>query len=409
MSLSNFEVLNKLGDGAYSTVYKVKRIADGNVYALKKVKMQTLNKKEKKNALNEVRILASIHHPNIISYKEAFFDDSGNLCLIMEYADSGDLYQKISKYQKRGKYLSEHFIWTTFVQITKGLQALHDLNILHRDMKSANVFLNIDGTAKLGDMNVSKVAKDGLLHTQTGTPYYASPEVWQDKPYNIKSDIWSLGCVLYEAATLKPPFRADDMQGLYEKVIKGEFSPIQTHFSKDLRFVLRQLLQIEPSKRPTCEQLFRMPAVQRHLINSPEQNEQNILLSPIKIPENQVLTSETLPKSNYTSLSKSDVPYLKQSPSKAIKWNNKSLGINNNSYSPDYIKNYKYHKDAIKDSYAALKLPGLKHPGKASPQPIRKIRELEEYFSMPKSLPASDRLRKLREAYISRPIKLLIR
>ena len=110
MSLSNFEILSKLGDGAYSIVYKVKRIADGSIYALKKVKMQNLNKKEKKNALNEVRILASIHHPNIISYKEVFFDDAGYLCLVMEYADSGDLYQKIVKYQKRGKYLSEHFI-----------------------------------------------------------------------------------------------------------------------------------------------------------------------------------------------------------------------------------------------------------------------------------------------------------
>lgn len=113
-----------------------------------------------------------------------------------------------------------------------GLKALHDVQILHRDLKSANVFCNRDGSAKLGDMNVSKIAKKGgLLYTQTGTPYYASPEVWKDQPYDSKSDIWSLGCVLYESITLKPPFRADDMAGLYKKVIKGVYPKIPTHFS----------------------------------------------------------------------------------------------------------------------------------------------------------------------------------
>lgn len=84
----------------------------------------------------------------------------------------------------------------------KGLQALHDRQIVHRDIKCANVFLTKDGMLKLGDLNVSKVAKRGLLQTQTGTPYYASPEIWQDKPYDYKSDIWSIGCVLYEICAL---------------------------------------------------------------------------------------------------------------------------------------------------------------------------------------------------------------
>lgn len=103
-------------------------------------------------------------------------------------------------------------IWKVFIQVVRGLKAMHDLNIMHRDLKSANVFLYKDFTAKLGDMNVSKVAnKRGLNYTQTGTPYYASPEVWRDEPYDVKSDIWSLGCVLYEMIALKPPFTADDM------------------------------------------------------------------------------------------------------------------------------------------------------------------------------------------------------
>ena len=101
-------------------------------------------------------------------------------------------------------------------------------------------------------MNVSKIAKKGLLYTQTGTPYYASPEVWKDKPYDYKSDIWSVGCVLYEAAALHPPFRAADMKGLYNKVISGKYPEIPKMYSSDLMGVIKSLLQQNPSLRPSC-------------------------------------------------------------------------------------------------------------------------------------------------------------
>lgn len=125
------------------------------------------------------------------------------------------------------------------------------------NIQSANVFLSKSGKAKLGDMNVSKIAKNGLLYTQTGTPYYASPEVWKDKPYDSKSDIWSLGCILYEMATLKPPFRAEDMDGLYKKVIKGSYQKIGESFSKSLSSAIKSMLQVNPSNRPSAEQLLK--------------------------------------------------------------------------------------------------------------------------------------------------------
>ena len=127
-----------------------------------------------------------------------------------------------------------------------GLQALHEKKIIHRDIKCANVFLTKEGMVKLGDLNVSKVAKMGILKTQTGTPYYASPEVWQDKPYDNKSDIWSLGCVLYELVALNPPFTAKDMKGLYQRVMKGVYPKIPPHYSSDLSAILAQLLQVDP-------------------------------------------------------------------------------------------------------------------------------------------------------------------
>ena len=105
-----------IGDGAYSSVYKVRRQEDNDVYALKKVKMLNLSEKEKENALNEVRILASINNPNVISYKEAFIDESSSsLCLVMEYADNGDVFQKICSYQKRETYIKEKKIWYIFI------------------------------------------------------------------------------------------------------------------------------------------------------------------------------------------------------------------------------------------------------------------------------------------------------
>ena len=121
--------------------------------------------KERENALNEVRILASIQHPNVVGYKQAFLEDEKYLCIVMDYADDGDVYQKIVDHQKNKTNFEEEDVWRIFIQMTRGLRALHQLKIFHRDMKSANVFLCKDGTTKLGDLNVSKVAKKGLLYT----------------------------------------------------------------------------------------------------------------------------------------------------------------------------------------------------------------------------------------------------
>jgi NIMA (never in mitosis gene a)-related kinase len=140
------------------------------------------------------------------------------------------------------------------------LQYLHEQGVLHRDIKGANVLTSKDGTVKLGDMNVSKVAnKKGLNFTQTGTPYYASPEIWLDKPYDIKSDVWSLGCVLYEMITLYPPFQADDMRGLYKKVIKGQYRKIPSTFSNDLAAMISALLSVNPVHRPDTKAIMSFP------------------------------------------------------------------------------------------------------------------------------------------------------
>ena len=305
-----FQIISKLGEGAYSTVFKVMRTVDGKTYALKKVKLLNLSDKEKENALNEVRILASINSNYVVSYKEAFFDEKDRtLCIVMEFADNGDLYQKIVEHKKKAMFFEESEIWRIFIQLVRGLKALHDLKILHRDLKSANVFLYANGDAKIGDLNVSKVTRAGVGHTQTGTPYYASPEVWNDSPYDNKSDIWSLGCVLYEMITLKPPFRAQDMEGLYKRVIKGQYSRIPDRFSNDLFQIVQFLLQVNPKSRPSCDQILNHPIVQKRIeyfksISGDKENNNNSgnsksLLKTIHMPKNLLFLSDKLPKPNY--------------------------------------------------------------------------------------------------------------
>ena len=260
--MDNFEIVAKIGEGSYSVVYTVRRKKDNKLYALKKVKMKALCPKEKKNALNEVRILASVNSPYVISYKEAFIDEiDSTLCIVMEYADEGDLYQKITLYKKRNIHFELIDIWRIFIQITKGLHDLHEYNILHRDLKSANVFLFRDGTAKLGDLNVSKVAHRGLGCTQTGTPYYASPEIWKDNPYDFKSDIWSLGCVVYEMVMLRTPFRAETMAELYKKIMKGEYQKLSKNYCNDLDYVISLMLQVNAKARPTTEMILNLNEV----------------------------------------------------------------------------------------------------------------------------------------------------
>ena len=144
----------------------------------------------------------------------------------MDFADSGDLLQKIRANVSSNTQMEEDEIWSYSLQMLRGIAALHHKKILHRDLKSANVFVYNEGTMKIGDMNVSKIMQQALTFTQTGTPYYASPEVWRDKPYDFKSDIWSFGIIVYEMTMGKVPFKAEDIDGLYKKICRGKYDDI---------------------------------------------------------------------------------------------------------------------------------------------------------------------------------------
>ena len=144
-----------------------------------------------------------------------------------------------------------------------GYLSVLSLPCIYRDLKSANVFLSETNCIKIGDLGVAKLlaATRAMAKTQIGTPYYVSPELWKNKPYNAKSDIWALGCLFYEMVVGKPPFDSNDMRGLARKVMRGVYSPISSKYSDDIREVIGQLLNVNPSARPSVSQILKMPQV----------------------------------------------------------------------------------------------------------------------------------------------------
>ena len=297
MSKSQFEVLGKLGESAFATVFKVRSKLDNEIYAMKKVKFGPLSEEKKENVLNETRIMASLKHPNIVRFKEAFFDEDASLHIITELAEGGNILAKIEEYKNIGSIFTEADIWDYLIQMLRGLQCLHSYRILHHDIKSANIFL-CKGVVKIGDLNVSNVNKHILCMRQKITLYYACPEVWKDKPQNSSSDIWSLGCVVYEMAALRPPFIANDIQGLHEKVIKGIFPPIPPGYSSDLTSLISQMLQVNPVLRPSCQQLLETDLVRRHDREYALENSYSDLLSPIKFIPSMREMANRLPHEN---------------------------------------------------------------------------------------------------------------
>ena len=316
MPINDFTIIKQLGSGAFSTVSLVTRKQDQKIYALKCVQISKLSPIERQNSLNEIRLLASINHKNIISYKESFYNEvNQTLNIILEYADDGDLQSKIISKKKYGCFFEEKTIWSIFIQMVKGLNELHKKKIIHRDLKSANIFLMKNGICKLGDLNVAKVVDNGLLRTQTGTPYFASPEIWEDKPYNFKSDIWSIGCILYQMAGLKMPFQGKNIKEVYFNLKNVNIQPLPGIYSPDIINMVKKLLKLKPEQRPSTQDILEDNIIKNwmKIINENDNNFVDIsldinnfkkvknntkLINSIKVNNNQNL-NYILPKKNY--------------------------------------------------------------------------------------------------------------
>uniref|UniRef100_A0A4W2DPE3 non-specific serine/threonine protein kinase n=1 Tax=Bos indicus x Bos taurus TaxID=30522 RepID=A0A4W2DPE3_BOBOX len=148
-----------------------------------------------------------------------------------------------------------------------GRQYLHEKHILHRDLKTQNVFLTRTNIIKVGDLGIARVLENhcDMASTLIGTPYYMSPELFSNKPYNYKSDVWALGCCVYEMATLKHAFNAKDMNSLVYRIIEGKLPPMPKDYSPELAELIRTMLSKRPEERPSVRSILRQPYIKRQI------------------------------------------------------------------------------------------------------------------------------------------------
>ena len=289
--MNRFKVIKQIGRGAFGVALLVERkpntassktndlsktttVPSGR-YVIKKIDVSCLSKQESAEARNEVHVLSQLAHikhgnPFIIGYHSAFLE-SGSLHILLDYAEHGDLSQAITKTKNAKRQFRQPQVLDWFVQISSALKFVHSKNILHRDLKTQNVFLDKYWKVKLGDFGIAKVLNSttAKANTMVGTPYYLSPELCEDKPYDRKSDIWALGCILYELCTLEHAFKGQNMCALVLRIVKGKYSPIKVGtnggYTLELKNLVDRLLSRNPKGRPYVHQILRMKFILKHI------------------------------------------------------------------------------------------------------------------------------------------------
>ncbi|CAF1378776.1 unnamed protein product [Rotaria sordida] len=274
----HYKVIKVLGRGSYGEVWLVSPLESSvgskskpRRCVLKRVCIGRSNneKNELAAAEREAQLLSSLRHPNIVAYIESFRSRDHYLNIVMAFCEGGDLYTKI-KYRKK-QLLNEAQIIEWFIQITLALQYMHERSILHRDLKTQNIFLTKQEIVKVGDLGIAKILDNNgadLATTVIGTPYYMSPEIFSNQPYGQKSDVWALGCCVYEMATLEHAFKAGDISSLVLKVVRGQTPslPSADVYSKPLIELINAMLDKDAENRPTAKQILQHPYIKQHII-----------------------------------------------------------------------------------------------------------------------------------------------
>ncbi|KFZ46818.1 Serine/threonine-protein kinase Nek5, partial [Antrostomus carolinensis] len=275
--MDKYEIIKKIGEGSFGKIFLAKGKVDNEQCVIKEINLTKMPVKEKEASQKEVILLAKMKHANIVTFYTSL-QEKNKLYIVMEYCDGGDLMKRINV--QHGVLFDEDQILSWFVQISLGLKHIHDKKILHRDVKAQNIFLSNNGkVAKLGDFGIARQLNSTmeLAHTCVGTPYYLSPEICENRPYNNKTDIWSLGCVLYELCALKHPviltvllllfssikFEGNSLHQLVLKICRGRFHPVSPNYSYDLRILISQLFKISPRDRPSINSILRKPFLQK--------------------------------------------------------------------------------------------------------------------------------------------------
>ena len=260
---NNYSLLSLIGKGSFGSVYLVKNKTTHEQFACKKMKICLRRMNDKQSILNELKLLACHKSQYIIKLIDAYVT-SNHIHLITEYAERGDLAKMIKRLRSKNRYLIEDTVKKYLFQICLGIQYLHNNNVIHRDIKTANIFLTKDNDIKLGDVGIVKILKstNNYAYTNIGTPYYMSPELYKNRRYNSKTDIWSIGVVLYELMTFKLPYNSENLAGLKYKISnKGWFmdNKYKNRYSKDLLNLLENILQPNSYSRYNINEILESP------------------------------------------------------------------------------------------------------------------------------------------------------
>ena len=219
------------------------------------LKVVTPEKGKEQQAKDEIVLMKKLSHPNVVKYIQSGMKN-GRIAIFMEYGDNGDLAHYLSL---QTEHFKEPRIWEIFLQVVKGLNYIHHSNILHRDLKPQNIFLFSSGVIKIGDLGVGKQleSNENFATTFTGTPYYLSPEICRGERYGIKSDMWSLGCILYEICTFNKPFNGINICDVISNILKGRFRPFDgLAYSCYIVGIIVHLLQLDQTMRMSCDEIM---------------------------------------------------------------------------------------------------------------------------------------------------------
>ena len=263
--MEQFKVIREIGKGGYGRALLVQSIANQELRVVKEMNLAKMSPQARESALSEANILSSLKHTNIIRYRGCTHQKK-MLYILMDYADGGDL-GKIIANKKRGSFPEEQILdW--FVQICLAIKYLHDRKIMHRDLKPQNVFLSSGDIVKLGDFGISKAFDHtgDMAKTAIGTPLYCSPEICLGHKYNEKSDIWSLGCILYELASLRRPFMGTNIGEIMRKIMTNNPRPIPSQYSPEFRELINMMLKKNPNERASIYDILQLPLIRNKAI-----------------------------------------------------------------------------------------------------------------------------------------------